>query len=74
MLSDEERLKFAGYCDQQSLSAAEMLKAFEHSNMPPAIVDAMKKRERETQFAFAFVAKRLRDTESFSVSNPPHGE
>lgn len=69
MLSDEERLKFAEYCERQSLSASEMAKALDASNMPPFVIAEMLMRERETQSAFAFVAKRLRDTESFSIGN-----
>lgn len=65
MLSDEERIRFARYCEAESISAAEMAKQCDKLSGMILI----SKKYRAESLAFKVIAHILNDTETVSLGS-----
>lgn len=65
LLTDEERQRFAEWLEMEARSAAAM--AQQLGKVGPAVGEALSRKERLYAAAATLIARRLRETESFSV-------
>jgi hypothetical protein len=63
LLSDAERDRFAAWLEHEAKQSALMAKVMEDNKMPDELI----RRERAEATAAALIARKLRQTESFSV-------
>ena len=71
LLTDDEKEKFAAYCDQVAETSKGLIEQFEWQNeqLPDPVITALAKREKNNMVAFLIVAIDLRSRQSMSIGD-----